>query len=32
MHIEDAEDAPQTGVALDERSIEILEEIEQRCR
>jgi hypothetical protein len=31
MHIEDADDGPQTGVALDDQSLEVLEEIRRRC-
>jgi len=31
LHIEDAEEPPQTGVALDEQSLEALEEIRKRC-
>ena len=30
MHIEDAEGGPQTGVALDEQSLELLKEIRER--
>jgi len=31
MHLEDAEDGPQTGVALDDQSLEMLEEVQRRC-